>query len=229
MLIKNVAAVMGAVSALPAFAQTTAKDAYVSAVIGGVSVGALVLVVGIYKLAQFAFVKMKAVGHAHVPQAADKVMQLANPHFRRVEVTRAKVVEPSEECWSAALSEFESGDRRPGLWAMVFSDAQGVESVAKANYLRHRAADLEQEHHARLLDQAREAKERAKQGELAHLSAVERTYALLPKGKCPNCDFTIPLSSESCPKCTATFGDGGWRPIPKPDKWEIRSNGTSFD
>lgn len=229
MLIKNLMVVMGAVSALPAFAQATAQNAYISAVIGGVSVGGLVLVVGIYKLAQFAFVKMKAVGHAHVPQAADKAMELVNSHFRRVTVTPAKVVEPSEDCWSAALLEFESGERRPGLWARVFSEAQGVESGAKADYLRHRAAELEQERHARLLDQAGEANERAKHAELAHLSAAERAYALLPKGKCPNCDFTIPLSSESCPKCTATFGDGGWRPIPKPDKWQIRSNGTSFD
>lgn len=214
MLIKNLAIVIGAISAAPSFAQSTAKDAYVSAVIGGVSVGALVLVVVIYKLSKLAVVKLKAAKYSRVSQAADKALELANSNFRRVEVAPLKIVEPSVECWSAALSEFESSQRRPGLWARVFAEAQGVEASAKANYLRHRAAELEQEHRARLLEQARETKERTKQAELAHLSVAERAYALLPKGKCPNCNFTIPLSSQNCPKCTATFGGDGWHPIP---------------
>lgn len=50
----------------------------------------------------------------------------------------------AEECWSAASAEFESSSRRPGLWAQVFSEAEGNEAVAKAKYLRYRALELGQ-------------------------------------------------------------------------------------
>ena len=60
MLINHPAIVIGAISATPSFAQSTAKDAFVSAMSGGVSVGALVLVVVIYKLGKLAFTRMMA-------------------------------------------------------------------------------------------------------------------------------------------------------------------------
>lgn len=123
---------------------------------------------------------------------------------------------PAEEFWSAALTEFDSASRRPGLWARAFSEAQGNEAVAKASYLRSRASELELEHHARLAVNASEAASKVKQAKLAQLSEDERAYALLPKGICPNCSAVAPLSSESCPKCTAMFGpDSRWRLAPK--------------
>lgn len=39
--------------------------------------------------------------------------------------------------------------------------------------------------------------------------------ARLPKGRCPNCSTTMPLSRESCPKCGANFGPGSaWQLAP---------------
>lgn len=48
-----------------------------------------------------------------------------------------------ESVWAQALAEFDSPARRPGLWAKVFADANGNESVAKAAYLRERVAQLQ--------------------------------------------------------------------------------------
>lgn len=122
---------------------------------------------------------------------------------------------PAEEFWSAALSEFDSASRRPGLWARAFSEAQGNEEAAKANYFRYRSLELEQEHYGRLAERAHEARAQARQAEIALLSEAERAYALLPKGKCPNCSAVIPLSSEDCPNCTAMFGPSSrWRLTP---------------
>ncbi len=46
------------------------------------------------------------------------------------------------------------------------------------------------------------------------LEEEQRAYAMKPKGTCPNCDATIPLDSETCPKCKAVFGPGS--------AWQIR-------
>lgn len=36
-----------------------------------------------------------------------------------------------------------------------------------------------------------------------------------PEGQCPNCDSVIPLASESCPRCKASFGVGSvWKVLP---------------
>ena len=74
------------------------------------------------------------------------------------------------------------------------------------------ASDLEQEHGAQVAVHASQAASKANQAKLARLSEDERAYALLPKGICPNCSAIVPLSSESCPTCTAMFGpDSRWR------------------
>ena len=210
MLIKNLAVVMGAISAFPAFAQATAQDAYVSAVIGSVSVGALVLVVGIYKLAQFAFVKLKTVGHAHVPQAAGKAMEVVSSHFRQVTVTPVKVVDPSEDCWSAALSEFESGDRRPGLWAKALSDGTGNEALAKSAYLRVRANEL---HLAAEVHRQQQQQE------------VERQRAAIAYTQLSN-ESNDSQVIEACEAQLQAIGVEVRRL--NPDKWEICREGTSF-
>ncbi|WP_372828098.1 hypothetical protein [Polaromonas sp.] len=121
---------------------------------------------------------------------------------------------PAEEFWSDALAEFDSASRRSGLWARSFAEAQGNETLAKANYLRYRASELEHENQEQLAECAREAAQLTKLGELALLSESERAYALLPKGICPNCTAIVPLSSETCSKCTAMFGMGS--------KWHLK-------
>jgi hypothetical protein len=63
--------------------------------------------------------------------------------------TAAKVLPkantPTEEFWAAASTEFDGPDRRPGLWARVFSESEGNLQLAKAKYLRHRADELQQQ------------------------------------------------------------------------------------
>ena len=50
--------------------------------------------------------------------------------------------EPTDAHWSLALSELNSAERQPGLWARSFSRAGGVESAAQAAYLEARAHQL---------------------------------------------------------------------------------------
>lgn len=41
--------------------------------------------------------------------------------------------------------------------------------------------------------------------------------AQTPQGLCPNCDETIPLTSETCPFCNANFGQyASWKVLPLP-------------
>ena len=37
-----------------------------------------------------------------------------------------------------------------------------------------------------------------------------------PMGVCPSCEFVIPLASETCKKCRASFGPGAWKVKPLP-------------
>jgi hypothetical protein len=133
--------------------------------------------------------------------------------------------EPEEQFWAIALSECDEQKMRPGLWAKAFADAQGQEAVAKAQYMRLRAAQLQTEHML-LKKQELAEKQRAHQAEmfqqqeleaeqaiaLAKMSEDERIEALKPKGRCPNCSAVINLESKSCSHCNAIFGnDSAWQ------------------
>lgn len=104
-----------------------------------------------------------------------------------------------EPVWAQALTEFESDQRRSGLWAKSYAEASGSEALAKANYLKARVAEI--------LQSAREASmQRERDARLAGLSEAERREAIIPRGSCPSCDAVIPLSSEECGRCRASFG-----------------------
>lgn len=136
--------------------------------------------------------------------------------------------EPEEQFWAIAFAECNAQNMRPGLWAKAFADAQGQEAVAKAQYMRLRAMQLQTEH-ILLQEQEMAEKERVRQAEmvqqqalaaeqaivLAKMSDDERTEALKPKGRCPNCSAVIKLESKSCPHCNAIFG--------KDSAWQIRA------
>ena len=136
--------------------------------------------------------------------------------------------EPREEFWAQALHECDSAAMKAGLWAKAFADAGGDERLAKATYMRLRAAQLqalydeEQQALKFALDQelqAEQEKLKAQEAEvaeaLAKMTEAKRAEALLPKGKCPACGEVIPLASEQCPKCTALFtADSNWRVTP---------------
>lgn len=137
-------------------------------------------------------------------------------------------VEPDEEFWAQALSECESGAMKAGLWARAFADADGVEPVAKASYMRLRAAQLQEQHakHQQALRSAAEQELRAEEERkkvqeaevtelLAKMTEAKRAEAMLPKGKCPACGDVILLASKQCPKCTALFSpDSNWKVKP---------------
>ena len=114
-----------------------------------------------------------------------------------------------------AIAEFDSTARRAGLWAMMFSGAEGNEPIAKAGYLRHRAAELHRDHTARIEEEAQRSAEEARDAALASLSSQQREYAKLPKGLCPNCGDIVPFSSHTCPECKAMFGPlSTWKVAP---------------
>ena len=120
-----------------------------------------------------------------------------------------------EALWERAIREFDSPQRRMGLWAKVFAASGGNESVAKAAYLSDRFAELRAE-------RFNEMREREKANQLAEaqirkaaISEAERNYALLPKGECPNCGEVLLLDSTECPKCKAIFGlNSSWKIMP---------------
>jgi uncharacterized membrane protein YhaH (DUF805 family) len=137
-------------------------------------------------------------------------------------------VEPDEEFWAQALRECESGAMKAGLWARAFADADGVEPVAKATYIRLRAMQLQMQYAEnqqtlqRVRDQERQVEQEKQAAQEAEVAAVlakmnedERAKAMLPKGRCPACDAVIPLESEECPLCAASFSeDSEWKVKP---------------
>lgn len=54
-------------------------------------------------------------------------------------------IEPTEEHWSQAWAEVGSEQRRPGIWARAYSEANGDDAIAKAKYINWRAAELADE------------------------------------------------------------------------------------
>lgn len=69
------------------------------------------------------------------------ISQVNNPDYAK-NITTAQ----EETFWTQALDEFEGASRRQGLWAKSFAEAQGMENVAKAAYLRKRFSELLEEH-----------------------------------------------------------------------------------
>ena len=57
----------------------------------------------------------------------------------------APKVNINEKSWEHALLEFEGDDRRLGVWAKVFAESNGNESLAKAAYIAHRAPQIQEE------------------------------------------------------------------------------------
>ncbi len=116
-------------------------------------------------------------------------------------VETVSTAEPGEELWAQALTEFEGSDRRPGLWAKSFAEAQGNENLAKVKYLEQRVRQLGQEmslaasNAQRVEESEREKVEklthrflsgnRLESDEVAHLarySAVDKSLSNLREG-----------------------------------------------
>jgi hypothetical protein len=121
-----------------------------------------------------------------------------------------------EQQWATALAEFEGPNRRPGLWAKSFTNAQGNEVQAKVHYLNARMAELTEAHRKLRAEQEQQRSIALEEQRLAGVAGAQRTYELAPKGICPNCDGVLLLDSKVCPLCKATFYPGGWAITPIP-------------
>jgi multisubunit Na+/H+ antiporter MnhC subunit len=115
----------------------------------------------------------------------------------------------SDDLWAHALAEYDSGSRNQGLWARLFSESQGNETLVKANYLRIRVDEMQ---HVISIEKERvESAQKiaaAKEAELREaMNAEQRAYDALPKGICPSCKSGIlPVTTTTCPKCWASLG-----------------------
>jgi Zn finger protein HypA/HybF involved in hydrogenase expression len=156
-----------------------------------------------------------------IPNTTPLVATAPTTTLVEADVTAHPIEEPEERYWAIALKECNDQNMRPGLWAKAFADAQGQESVAKAHYMRSRAAQLQAENNLieemKLAElekarQAEDAEQKAFEAEqsaaLAEMTEANRIEALKPKGRCPNCSAVINLDSVSCPHCKADFSSG---------------------
>jgi len=129
----------------------------------------------------------------------------------------------AEALWSRALVELDSDQRRPGLWAKAFALSDGVDSQARAAYLRERVAELKAMAAAQHTDDVGSA-------DLKPTSrppdAAGREHELMPPsyspkkltqifGVCPKCRSTLEIEAISCNSCGASATrDSGWQPDP---------------
>lgn len=111
--------------------------------------------------------------------------------------------------WEQALYEYDSNTRKQGLYARLFSESEGNETLVKANYLRIRVDEMQQS-----IALEKERIDTEHKIKIAHEIAIsetklqeQRAYDALPKGVCPNCKKTLLLlSANKCTKCSALFG-----------------------
>jgi hypothetical protein len=84
---------------------------------------------------------------ANMVQSLDKLA--GAPHLNVAEAAELVEATPQvsplgdeEALWAQVLSEFESGERKPGLWAKCYAQYKGQEAAAKAAYLTERVDQL---------------------------------------------------------------------------------------
>ena len=80
-------------------------------------------------------------------QAAGTTSQAATnavPFVNQAETPTSKPLSESteEDFWATAMTEVETGQRRPGIWAKAFAECDGDETKAKVAYLKVRVQQL---------------------------------------------------------------------------------------
>lgn len=119
----------------------------------------------------------------------------------------ALLEEANEKLWEDALSEFEN-QRRAGLWAKVFAEANGNEQVAKAKYLQARVAELTIQARSQITARLEQEWLTQTQQNLAREESQNReAYEPTSFGVCPNleCQEVIPAWNKACPNCGLAF------------------------
>lgn len=144
--------------------------------------------------------------HLTTTQAATPFTQSTNPSSTTGMPSSQEYSE--DDLWEQALNEYDGSARKQGLWARLFSEAQGNEAIVKANYLRIRVEEIKQlifikSEHIQLTRN----EEHAKQSFAIETStSQENKNTAQPKGICANCK--IPIMSQNnifCSKCSQKF------------------------
>ena len=113
-------------------------------------------------------------------------------------ITPAPAPHPTDEDpWAVALAELDGNQRRPGLWARCFASTNGVDSEARAMYLRERVPQLQAEESARRVAELERATAEAAQHREARV-ALKTNYL---KGERPSTQDVreLVLEAESDP------------------------------
>jgi hypothetical protein len=139
---------------------------------------------------------------AVVPSASNGELMVSALAREPTTLMRASSETTEEELWAIAAAEVDSSARRAGLWAKAFAEAQANEALAKANYLKWRVAQLQQEDAKR--KQGAEAARLATEEQQRQAAFNERAQE---KGQCSNCARTVSVVEITCPFCTASFSD----------------------
>ena len=82
-----------------------------------------------------------------------------------------------EEFWATAMTELETGQRRPGLWAKAFAGSEGDETKAKVAYLKTRVQQLAEAQATQLEAQRKAVAEKAQANSLAEREAINALIA----------------------------------------------------
>lgn len=90
---------------------------------------------------------------------------------------------PSDEAfYEKAFNELESADRKVGLWAKVFSEAEGNEALAKANYLKIRSGQFANEYQQAQLEEERQRQAEEKEAaEMEHQRQEEEKVRVMER------------------------------------------------
>jgi hypothetical protein len=82
-----------------------------------------------------------------------------------------------EDYWATAMTELEGGQRRPGVWAKAYADADGEETKAKVAYLKARVRQLvdakTESQLRRQADESLTSEEKKRPAPISHLSLVK--------------------------------------------------------
>ncbi|MBS0406704.1 MAG: zinc ribbon domain-containing protein [Proteobacteria bacterium] len=110
-------------------------------------------------------------------------------------------------------NQFSTSANSPG-YRTCPSCAEVVKDEAKVcRYCQRDLPSVSELRIAHEAEQQRLADARMLEGE-----AARQAEESLPKGSCPNCNKTIPLASQECKHCRASFGAGSaWRILPHCD------------
>ncbi len=95
--------------------------------------------------------------------------------------------------WEMAIDELDSENRKKGLWAKCFAEADGDENKAKANYLKQRVIDLKSENKKEDIKMNNE-----KLSNIIHNNPNEKIASTI---SCPMCHTTNLRTRDDCVTC----------------------------